>query len=101
MPFMRPLIVFIIFCIITSPTKAQSVKGSWYAVGHIQMDGNTENYLTELILKGDSNSKGEFNYYFRDSLFKNKINYTGVAIECINAMCCIFHFKFTLQFTNA
>jgi len=76
MPFMRPLIVFIIFCIITSPTKAQSVKGSWYAVGHIQMDGNTENYLTELILKGDSNSKGEFNYYFRDSLFKNKINYS-------------------------
>lgn len=77
MPFMRPLFVFIIFFIITSPSKAQSVKGSWYAVGHIQMDGNTENYLTELIIKGEGNkSKGEFNYYFRDSLFKNKINYS-------------------------
>jgi archaellum component FlaF (FlaF/FlaG flagellin family) len=50
------------------------VKGSWYGVGHIQMDGNNENYLSELILKVDgSNFKGEFNYYFRDSLFKNKI----------------------------
>jgi archaellum component FlaF (FlaF/FlaG flagellin family) len=38
------------------------------------MEGNTENYLSELILKVDgTNLKGEFNYYFRDSLFKNKI----------------------------
>ncbi|MEI6086547.1 MAG: hypothetical protein WCR66_03080 [Bacteroidota bacterium] len=74
MPSMKPLIVFIILCIAVCPTKAQSVKGSWFGVGHIQMDGNTENYLTELNLKEDGNIiKGEFNYYFRDSLFKNVI----------------------------
>jgi hypothetical protein len=74
MPSMRPLLVLLILSIVTCPLKAQSVKGSWYGVGHIQMDGNTENYLTEMILREDgTNLKGEFNYYFRDSLFKNKI----------------------------
>jgi len=74
MPSMKPLIVIIILCIAVCPIKAQSVKGSWFGVGHIQMDGNTENYLTELNLKEDGNIiKGEFNCYFRDSLFKNVI----------------------------
>jgi archaellum component FlaF (FlaF/FlaG flagellin family) len=71
---MRPLFVLFILIIHVCPIRAQSVKGSWYGVGHIQMEGNTENYLSELILKVDgTNLKGEFNYYFRDSLFKNKI----------------------------
>jgi archaellum component FlaF (FlaF/FlaG flagellin family) len=71
---MKHLIVLFLFSIAICQIKAQSVNGSWYGVGHIQMEGNTENYLSELILKVDgTNLKGEFNYYFRDSLFKNKI----------------------------
>jgi hypothetical protein len=74
MPFLKPLLALFVFSIAVCQIKAQSVKGSWYGVGHIQMDGNTENYLSELILKVDgTNFKGEFNYYFRDSLFKNKV----------------------------
>jgi len=70
---MKPLIVLLLFCFTVS-LKAQSVKGNWYGVGHIQREGNSENYLSELILKYDGNNvKGEFNYYFRDSLFQNKI----------------------------
>ncbi len=74
MSFVKPLFVIFILIFAICPIKAQTVKGSWYGVGHIQMDGNNENYLSEFILKVDgSNLKGEFNYYFRDSLFKNKI----------------------------
>ena len=75
MPPLRTLFLFFICSFITCSLFGQSVKGSWYGVGHIQMDGNAENYLSELVLKQDGNSvKGEFNYYFRDSLFKNKIS---------------------------
>lgn len=75
MPLLRTLFVLFLFSFTTGNIFAQSVKGSWYGVGHIQMEGNSENYLSELILKQDGNSiKGEFNYYFRDSLFKNKIS---------------------------
>lgn len=74
MPLLKTLFLFFLCSFITCSLLGQSVKGSWYGVGHIQMDGNTENYLSELVLKQDGNLiKGEFNYYFRDSLFKNKI----------------------------
>lgn len=75
MPTLRNLFLIFLFSLITGTLFGQSVKGSWYGVGHIQMEGNSENYLSELILKQEGNSiKGEFNYYFRDSLFKNKIS---------------------------
>jgi hypothetical protein len=74
MSLLKPLFLVFILGIAIYPIQAQSVKGGWYGVGHIQMEGNNENYLSELILKVDGNNfKGEFNYYFRDSLFKNKI----------------------------
>ncbi len=74
MPFLKPLFVLFVCSVAVCQIKAQSVKGSWYGVGHIQTDGNTENYLSELVLKVEgTNVKGEFNYYFRDSLFKNKV----------------------------
>lgn len=74
MPPIKALFVFFLFSICAVSLRAQSIKGSWYGVGHIQMDGNSENYLSELLLLQDgTNIKAEFNYYFRDSLFKNKI----------------------------
>lgn len=74
MPPMKAFIVFFLLSICAVSLKAQSIKGSWYGVGHIQMDGNSENYLSELLLLQDGTSiKAEFNYYFRDSLFKNKV----------------------------
>jgi hypothetical protein len=77
MPLLRTILFFFLFSFISGNAFGQSIKGSWYGVGHIQMDGNTEHYLSELVLKQDGTIlKGEFNYYFRDSLFKNKINCT-------------------------
>ncbi len=75
MPLLRTIFLFFLFSFISGTIFGQSIKGSWYGVGHIQMDGNTEHYLSELVLKQEGNIiKGEFNYYFRDSLFKNKIS---------------------------
>ena len=77
MPLLRTIFLFFLFSFLSGTLFGQSIKGSWYGVGHIQMDGNTEHYLSELILKQDGKIiKGEFNYYFRDSLFKNNINCT-------------------------
>jgi len=50
------------------------LDGSWYSNGSVTIQGNTNNYLGELKLHQKGKSVfGEFNYYFRDSLFKNKI----------------------------
>jgi len=77
MPFMKTLFAFLIILLCAVTLKAQSIKGSWYGVGRIQMDGTSENYLSELLLLQDGNNiKAEFNYYFRDSLFKNKVQAT-------------------------
>ncbi|MFL9483780.1 hypothetical protein ACI6Q2_13465 [Chitinophagaceae bacterium LWZ2-11] len=60
-----------------SAVKAQNVEGSWYGVGAVQMPGGNNSYLSEIILKQKGKTvKGELNYYFRDSLFRNKIEGT-------------------------
>ena len=75
MSYPRLFILFLLICLYSNTVAAQSVKGHWYGIGHIQMDGISENYLTELILQQEGTIvKGEFNYYFRDSLFTNRIN---------------------------
>lgn len=55
-------------------SSAQSVSGKWYGVGNANIDGANNNYLVELILeqKG-SKVTGEFNYYFKNGYFPNKI----------------------------
>ncbi|MFC4232094.1 hypothetical protein ACFOW1_09335 [Parasediminibacterium paludis] len=59
---------------ITATLNAQSVKDSWYGIGVAEVPNETNNYLGELILN-EKNGKvtGIFNYYFRDSLFTNKV----------------------------
>jgi len=56
-------------------TSAQSVSGKWYGIGNAQYAGQNNNYLIEMILeqKGATVS-GEFNYYFKNSFFPNKIS---------------------------
>lgn len=59
---------------ITIISQAQSVKDSWYGIGVAEVPNETNNYLGELVLN-EKNGKvtGVFSYYFRDSLFSNKI----------------------------
>jgi hypothetical protein len=53
---------------------AQQVTGSWFGVGKVDLPGSSNTYMSELVLtqKGKQVT-GLFNYYFRDSLFSNKI----------------------------
>ncbi len=69
------LLLFI--CLVASKkTVAQSspLDGNWYSNGTVIIEGSTNSYLGELKLKQYGRAlKGEFNYYFRDSLFTNHI----------------------------
>jgi hypothetical protein len=56
-------------------SSAQSVSGKWYGVGNANIDGANNNYLIELILEQKGSSvTGEFNYYFKNAYFPNKIS---------------------------
>lgn len=68
------LIAIIMVGSITAMLQAQSIKDSWYGIGIAEVPNETNNYLGELILN-EKNGKvtGVFSYYFRDSLFTNKI----------------------------
>lgn len=47
---------------------AQTISGSWYGKADVMIQGNHNNYLTELILKQKGNEvEGIFGYYFKDS----------------------------------
>lgn len=63
-----------------STAQNQSVKGKWYGTGFVKSAVESNNYLTELVVEGNSNNiVASFNFYFRDSLFKNTI--TGIYSE--------------------
>ena len=54
--------------------QASPLEGNWYSNGTVIIEGSTNNYLGELKLKQKGRTlTGEFNYYFRDSLFKTKV----------------------------
>ncbi len=56
-------------------SSAQSVTGKWYGVGNANMNGVNNNYLIELTLVQKGNMvSGEFNYYFKNGYFPNKIS---------------------------
>ena len=81
---------------IAQTSVAQNVSGQWYGVGKVDMQGSSNSYLTELVLvqKGKSIT-GELNYYFRDSLFSNKITGSFDAATrtlVVNATKLIYYF---------
>ena len=59
------LILFLV--VVTACVQAQTVTGNWYGLAEPRGKGaNTNNYLTELILKQKGNEvEGVFGYYFR------------------------------------
>lgn len=64
---------------VVSGASAQTVKGKWYGVGNVvlQDGGSANNYMCELILEQKGNVvTGEFNYFFRNGYFSNKIKGT-------------------------
>jgi hypothetical protein len=74
MKLVSKVLLLNILLFINHTTFSQTVSGSWYGVGMIEINGSFDNYLSELTLQQKGKVvKGEFNYYFRDSLFTNKI----------------------------
>ncbi|HVX48571.1 MAG TPA: hypothetical protein VHB48_00385 [Chitinophagaceae bacterium] len=70
-------LLLVLYATIPSPAAAQKVTGKWYGVGYVDMDQVTNNYLCELIITQQGNTvTGEFNYYFRNGYFSNKIKGT-------------------------
>lgn len=64
---MRYLIPFLLL-ILSTPTFAQKVGGSWYGKAEIMMEGQSHSYLTELILKQKKSNdvEGIMGYYFKN-----------------------------------
>ncbi len=57
--------------------KAQQVNGHWYGTGKVDMPDASNNYMSELIINQKAKTvTGTFSYYFRDSLFTNKVEGT-------------------------
>ena len=71
------LVICTLIFIFFGKLSAQSVKGNWYGVGVVDVPNGGNNYLAEMALNEKNKSvNGIFNYYFRDSLFTNKIEGT-------------------------
>jgi hypothetical protein len=74
---MKGMYGVLLFSIIALQSMAQNVSGHWYGVGKVAVPGEHSSYLSELIIQQKGTIvKGELQYYFRDSLFKVKVNGT-------------------------
>jgi hypothetical protein len=62
--------LFFLVCTLLSAKmlSAQSATGSWYGRADVMMGSNSNNYMTEMVLKQKGNDvEGIFGYYFKDS----------------------------------
>lgn len=100
---------------VTPGANAQKVTGKWYGAGFVDMDQVTNNYLCELLIIQNGNTvTGEFNYYFRNGYFSNKVKgtFTGDSrylyisifpimynrtVNTLNGVDCPMHGEFTLK----
>lgn len=94
---MKKLLLIVLLSILTDHVLiAQNVSGKWYGVGKVELANGASNaYMSELVLEQKGKSvTGFLNYYFRDSLFSNKISGSFDAASrtlIINATNIIFH----------
>lgn len=72
---MKEICAILVCFIMVFQSNAQTVTGHWYGIGKVAVPGEHSSYLSELVIKQKGNIvSGELQYYFRDSLFKVKIN---------------------------
>lgn len=72
---MKGMFALLVCFMMVFQSNAQTVTGHWYGIGKVAIPGEHSSYLSELIIKQKGNTvTGELQYYFRDSLFKVKVN---------------------------
>lgn len=72
---MKGICAILVCFIMAFQSNAQTVTGHWYGIGKVAVPGEHNTYLSELVIKQKGNIvTGELQYYFRDSLFKVKVN---------------------------
>jgi hypothetical protein len=60
-------LIFLMFILFGGQVSAQKVGGSWYGKAEIMLEGQSHNYLTELILKQKGQDvEGVMGYYFKN-----------------------------------
>ena len=70
-------IILTIFMVLTLFAKSQSVAGSWFGKAELMLDLETNNYLTELILKQKGSTvSGIMGYYFKNQYQSFLVNGT-------------------------
>ncbi len=101
------------------PATAQKITGKWYGIGNVDILQNTNDYLCELILKQNGRTvTGEFNYYFRNGYFSNKLTGTYdddarffsvrfmpimfyATINALDGIDCVMKGEYTLRISQA
>lgn len=77
---MKNIIVILFFAAIfcfNNSVNSQEVKGEWYANGKVNVAGEFSSYLSEFVInQAGSFIIGEFNFYFKDKYYTNKISGT-------------------------
>jgi hypothetical protein len=74
------VVLLLLMIISGNRSVAQNVDGHWYGIGLVQMTGEYNGYLSELVLRQKGRAvSGIFNYYFKDSLVK--VNLNGIFDE--------------------
>lgn len=90
------LLIATLFICTNCLIQAQNVTGKWYGVGKVELANGASNaYMSELIMEQRGKAiTGFLNYYFRDSLFSNKISGSFDAASrtlILNSTQIIFH----------
>lgn len=115
----RFVLAIAIFSLLHISAAGQKVTGKWYGTGFVDVNEVTNNYMCELLITQQGNQvTGEFNYFFRNGYFSNKIKgtfsrdsrflYLSLApvmynrtVNTLIGVDCPMHGEFTLKVARA
>jgi hypothetical protein len=70
----KSIILFINIVFLSATGFSQNVNGKWYGVGNVYMNGENNDYLSELLLQQNGTKvSGLYNYFFKDQHISNQI----------------------------
>jgi hypothetical protein len=73
----KSIILLINIVFIAATGFSQNVNGKWYGVGNVYSNGESNDYLSELLLQQNGNKvSGLYNYFFKDHHISSQITGT-------------------------